>query len=131
MIQITALSNNTPAISDKPLISLATTPPPKLLDQVRERIRLKHYSLRTEQAYVSWIKRYIYFHGKRHPRNMGKAQIEAFLSALAVERNVSASTQSQSQALAAGNKGPCSNMSLTRNECAHTPIWPAVFISHP
>ncbi|MBI4987209.1 MAG: integron integrase [Rhodocyclales bacterium] len=71
---------------------------PKLLDQVRDRLRLKHYSLRTETAYVGWIKRYIFFHGKRHPSEMGKAEVEAFLTSLAVERNVSASTQSQALA---------------------------------
>lgn len=69
--------------------------PPKLLDQLRDRIRLKHYSLRTEQAYVQWVKRYIFFHGKRHPAETGKTEIEAFLTSLAVERNVTASTQSQ------------------------------------
>lgn len=68
---------------------------PKLLDQLRDRIRLKHYSLRTEQAYLQWVKRYILFHGKRHPAEMGKEEIEAFLSSLAVERNVAASTQAQ------------------------------------
>lgn len=69
--------------------------PPKLLEQLRGRIRLKHYSLRTEQAYVQWAKRYIFFHGKRHPSEMGKPEVEAFLTALAVERNVTASTQNQ------------------------------------
>ncbi len=69
--------------------------PPKLLEQLRGRIRLKHYSLRTEQAYVQWAKRYIFFHGMRHPAEMGKSEVEAFLTALAVERNVTASTQSQ------------------------------------
>ena len=68
---------------------------PRLLDQVREKIRLKHYSIRTEQAYVDWIKRYILFHGKRHPQEMGKREVEQFLSHLAVERNVAASTQNQ------------------------------------
>lgn len=68
---------------------------PKLLDQVRERLRVKHYSIRTETAYVQWIKRFIYFHNKRHPVNMGKAEVEAFLTSLAVERNVSAATQTQ------------------------------------
>lgn len=68
---------------------------PKLLDQVRERIRTKHYSLRTEKAYVDWIRRFILFHGKRHPREMGATQVEAFLSWLAVERNVAANTQNQ------------------------------------
>jgi len=69
--------------------------PPKLLDQVRERIRLKHYSKRTEVTYVSWIKRYILFHDKRHPRAMGRTHVEAFLSHLATERHVSSSTQNQ------------------------------------
>lgn len=73
-------------------------PPPKLLDQVRSRLRTLHYSLRTEESYVQWIKRYVLFHHKRHPREMGKAEIEAFLSSLATERNVSASTQNQALA---------------------------------
>ena len=68
---------------------------PKLLDPVRAKIRLKHYSIRTEQAYVDWIRRYILFHGKRHPQEMGKPEVEQFLSHLAVERNVAASTQNQ------------------------------------
>jgi len=69
--------------------------PKKLLDQVRETIRLKHYSIRTEEAYVNWIKRYILFHNKRHPREMGRPEIEAFLTHLAVSENVAASTQNQ------------------------------------
>jgi len=68
---------------------------PKLLDQVRERLRVKHYCLRTEDAYLGWIKRYILFHGKRHPSGMGKEEVEAFLTHLAVERNVAAATQGQ------------------------------------
>jgi hypothetical protein len=67
----------------------------RLLDQVREKIRIKHYSIRTEQAYLDWIKRFILFHGKRHPENMGNAEVEQFLTHLAVERNVAASTQNQ------------------------------------
>jgi integron integrase len=77
-----------------------TTPPPtppKLLDQVREAIRLRHYSIRTEQAYLDWIKRYIFFHNKRHPNQMGPAEIEAFLSHLALQRNVAPSTQNQAR----------------------------------
>jgi len=70
-------------------------PPKKLLDQVRELIRRKHYSIRTEQAYVLWIKRYILFHNKRHPRDMGKPEIEAFLTHLAVDLKVASSTQNQ------------------------------------
>ena len=68
---------------------------PRLLDQVRELIRIRHYSLRTEQAYVQWIQRYIHFHGKRHPRDMGAEELTAFLSDLAVRRNVAAATQNQ------------------------------------
>ncbi len=71
---------------------------PRLLDQVREAIRTRHYSPRTEEAYVGWIKRFILFHGKRHPAEMGKPEIEQFLTALAVTRRVAASTQNQALA---------------------------------
>jgi integron integrase len=68
---------------------------PRLLDQVRAVIRKKGYSIRTEQAYVDWIRRFILFHGKRHPLDMDKAEIEAFLTHLAVSRDVAPSTQNQ------------------------------------
>ena len=68
---------------------------PRLLDQVRDLIRLKHYSIRTEQAYLGWIRRFILFHHKRHPKEMGKTEIESFLTHLAVQENVAASTQNQ------------------------------------
>ncbi len=68
---------------------------PRLLDQVREVMRYHHYSLRTEDAYVSWIKQYILFHNKQHPKDLGKADIERFLSFLATDRKVAASTQNQ------------------------------------
>jgi integron integrase len=68
---------------------------PKLLDRIREAARVRHLSLRTEKAYVHWAKRYILFHGKRHPQEMGEAEINAFLTHLAVEGGVSASTQTQ------------------------------------
>jgi len=67
----------------------------KLLGELRGIIRCKHYSIRTEQAYLEWAKRYILFHGKRHPREMGETEIAAFLTHLAVARNVAASTQNQ------------------------------------
>jgi len=70
-------------------------PKARLLDQVRDVIRVKHYSIRTEEAYVQWIKRFIFFHGKRHPREMGPREIEAFLTDLAVRAKVAASTQNQ------------------------------------
>jgi site-specific recombinase XerD len=71
---------------------------PKLLDQVRDAIRTRHMSYRTEEAYVHWIKRYILFHGKRHPAEMGAAEVSAFLSSLATASQVSASTQNQALA---------------------------------
>jgi Phage integrase, N-terminal SAM-like domain len=68
---------------------------PKLLDSVREAIRMRHYSIRTEEAYIGWITRFILFHGKRHPLQMGEDEITRLLSALAVHGQVSASTQNQ------------------------------------
>ena len=73
------------------------TNPPKLLDQVAAKMRVKHYSIRTEKSYIDWIKRYILHNGKTHPKNMGAAEVEAFLTHLAVQRNVSASTQNQAK----------------------------------
>ncbi len=78
-----------------PPVSLPKTP--KLLDQVRGKIRLKHYSIRTEQAYVDWIRRFILFHNKRHPTDMGASEVEAFLTHLAVKGKVAASTQNQAR----------------------------------
>jgi integron integrase len=71
------------------------TRPPTVIDVVRSRIRAKHYSPRTEDAYVGWIRRFIRFHGKRHPRGMGEREVVAFLSSLAVQGHVAASTQNQ------------------------------------
>ena len=68
---------------------------PKLLDRVRWHLRVKHYSIRTEQAYVDWIRRFILFHGKRHPHEMGEKEITEFLTHLAVEKSIAASTQNQ------------------------------------
>jgi integron integrase len=67
----------------------------KLLDQMRDQLRLKHYSYRTEEAYLDWAKRYILFHGKRHPADLGAPEIQAFLIHLVTQRQVSASTQNQ------------------------------------
>lgn len=67
----------------------------KLLDQLREVLRLKHYSYRTEEAYTDWVRRFILFHNKRHPNEMGAPEIQAFLAHLAQDRNVSASIQNQ------------------------------------
>jgi len=68
---------------------------PKLLDQVRAAMRTKHYSFRTEESYVSWIKRFVKFHGLRHPEEMGETEIQQFLNHLAVKEKVAASTQNQ------------------------------------
>jgi integron integrase len=70
---------------------------PRLLDRLRAEIRLRHYSIRTEETYVDWARRFILFHGKRHPKDMGSQEVTAFLSHLASERNVSASTQNQAK----------------------------------
>src|SRR6266542_1190522 len=74
-----------------------TTPQKKLLDQVRDVLRTKHYSVRTEESYVDWITRYVRFHQLRHPRDLGLAEIEAFLSHLAVDGQVAAATQNQAR----------------------------------
>jgi len=74
---------------------LSTSTKPKLLDQVREAIRTKHYSPKTEQAYIHWIKKYILFHNKRHPQEMAEKEINEFLTQLAIKEKISASTQNQ------------------------------------
>ena len=73
------------------------TDTPRLLDQARDKVRVKHYSLRTEQAYLDWIKRFILYHGKRHPSELGAREVEAFLTHLAVARNVASATQNQAK----------------------------------
>jgi len=75
--------------------SPAHAPKPRPLDQVREAVRARHYSRRTEKAYIHWIKRYIFFHGKRHPAELGASEVTAFLTSLAVHDKVAASTQNQ------------------------------------
>src|SRR3989304_2431438 len=73
----------------------AGAPQPRLLDRVRAALRARHHSRRTEKTYVAWICRYIFFHGKRHPAEMGAAEISRFLTSLAVDGNVVASTHNQ------------------------------------
>jgi integron integrase len=80
---------------EKSMGAIAEGDQPKLLDEVRRVIRLKHYSIRTEESYCDWIKRFIVFSGKRHPREMGEREVSAFLSHLATDLNVAASTQNQ------------------------------------
>ena len=76
----------------------AANQPPKLLNRLRDHLRTRHYSIRTETTYVDWARRFILFHDKRHPQEMGSAEVEAFLTHLAVDRQVSASTQNQAKA---------------------------------
>ena len=70
-------------------------PPPRLLDRVRATLRARHYSRRTEKAYLAWIRRFIFFHGKRHPGEMGTPEVTLFISSLAIRGKVAASTQNQ------------------------------------
>ena len=92
-------SSTAPLAASSSLTVQEPTPPavrpPRLLDRVRAAVRARHYSRRTEKAYVAWIRRYILFHGKRHPREMGAPELTGYLSSLAVDGNVAASTQNQ------------------------------------
>jgi len=83
--------------TEQPAAKASTSDPPKprLVDQVRQAIRTRHYSPRTEETYVGWIKRFIFYHNKRHPAEMGEQEIAQFLSSLASESHVSASTQNR------------------------------------
>lgn len=83
-------------MSEKKLtLSLVSVAKPKLLDQLREALRIRHYSHRTEQTYCSWVNRFIYFHNVRHPQEMAEPEINAFLTYLAVKEKVAASTHNQ------------------------------------
>jgi len=85
---------------------------PRLIDQTRHVLRLFHYSIRTEETYVQWIKRFIFFHNKRRPKEMGEKEVTAFLTHLAVDKHVSASTQNQALSdilLTYRKQGPESN----------------------
>lgn len=83
------------ASSEAEVVDSGSLPEPRLLDAVRDRCRVKHYSVRTEKAYSGWIRRFIIFHDKRHPRTMGAAEVEQFLTHLAVAGQVAAGTQNQ------------------------------------
>lgn len=78
-------------IRESNIVSLKINKQPKLLDRVKTQLRVNHYSKKTEEAYVSWIKRYIYFHNKKHPEEMGKVEIEEFLNHLTLKLFVSSS----------------------------------------
>jgi integron integrase len=91
------VETNPPASARSRVVD-AGTGQPRLLDRVCLAVRARHYSLRTEEAYVAWVRRFVLFHGKRHPQTMGETEINAFLSDLAVRAGVSASTQNQALA---------------------------------
>ena len=95
-------------------IPSAPDPAPRLLDRVRDRIRFKHYSIRTEEAYVDWIRRFILFHGKRHPDAMGAPEVEGWLTHLAVDGHVAAATQ---------NLAKSAVLFLYRDELERTLPW--------
>ena len=78
-----------------PGLASSSAQPPKLLDRLREALRSRHYSRRTEQTYCHWVKRFIYFHNLRHPAQMAEPEINAYLTHLAVKEKVSASTQNR------------------------------------
>jgi integron integrase len=92
------LPADVPGAVAAPAARAPTDPLARLLDQVREALRVKHYAIRTEQAYLDWIKRFIRYHHQRHPRELGGAEVAAFLTHLAVEGHVAASTQNQALA---------------------------------
>lgn len=87
-----------PFLAREPEETYHQRPKPRLLDQVRDAIRTRHYSYRTEEAYIGWIRRFILFHGKRHPADMGRIEVSGFLTALAVDQQVAAATQNQALA---------------------------------
>jgi integrase len=89
-----ALTLKRPCLVYRQFITMSTNEP-RLLDRVRAVLRRKHYSIRTEEAYVGWVKRFVLFHGKRHPQELGLPEVEAFLTDLAVQQRVAASTQNQ------------------------------------
>lgn len=91
-------SNQSALVASEPISHYESAQqPPRLLDQLRERLRTLNYSIRTEQVYVDWARRFILYHGKRHPRDMGAAEVESFLTHLAVGRQVAAATQNQAK----------------------------------
>ncbi len=96
----TARRHPSPRARGLPRHAVAEAPPPepdrpRLLDRVRHAIRARHFSRRTEAAYVAWVRRYILFHGKRHPATMGEPEVRRFLSSLAVDRKLGAASQNQ------------------------------------
>ena len=121
-----------PAQPPPPLDQPAASPKEKkLLDQLRDAIRARHYSYRTEQTYLDWCKRYILYHHKRHPAGMGVPEIQAFITHLATERNVAASTHT---VLAFGAReirrsAPRSASSFTATSCSKRSNFPPTYFA--
>lgn len=93
-----SLPGEPPPVPPSRALAPAASGPPRLLDRVREAIQVRHLARNTERAYVHWVKRFIHFHGRRHPRDMAEADVQAFLTSLAVRDHVAASTQNQALA---------------------------------
>ena len=104
----------------RPAEGFIPNPKFRLQEQCRQVMRFKHFSFRTEEAYWDWMKRFILFHGKRHPREMGEAEVTAFLTHLAAERDVAASTRNQ--ALSAGEKEEI-NRRVVLYTCRSYGVW--------
>jgi len=100
----------------RPVSQPVSASQPRLLDRVREALRRKHYSIRTEEAYVDWIKRYIFFHNKRHPAEMGAAELEKYLNHLAVERKVAPRRRIRPSVLSSSSIATCSTLRGRRAE---------------
>ena len=103
-----------------PSVKAAGAPAPRLLDRLREALRLRHYSRRTEKAYVGWVRRFVLFHDKRHPQETGRAEDSAFLSLLATRGRVSASTQNQAlSALQRATRGAVRDARISKPASCH------------
>ena len=109
------------------LVVRETAPKPRLLNRVRHAIEARHYSRRTEKAYVHWIKRYIFFHGKRHPAEMGTAEVTAFLTSLAVPSKVAASPpRTKPSALYSSSIARCSAWNFPGSTTSSEPNGPCI-----
>ena len=95
----------------------------KLLEEFREQLRTRHYALRTENTYISWVRKYILFHNKRHPKNMGPKEINAFLTHLALEKNVASSTQNQALSAILFLYRYVLNIELSQNELSSANLY--------
>jgi hypothetical protein len=109
-IEAAALSSIMLAVHETPATPY---PKPRLLERIRDAIRTRHYSRETEKAYVHWIKRYIFFHNKRHPADMGAPEVARFLTSLAIDAHVASSTQNQALNGAAVARRRCARQAFS------------------